>query len=99
MSLNEAGAAGAAGSAKRRKVAKKKKKKKEKAPPVYLELKHLQEHLLPLLPPEKIATLPSGSTLVNIARGPVVDTAALTVDTAALIDGSVHFVSVHRCQS
>ena len=46
--------------------------KKEKAlprQPAYLELKHLQEHLLPLLPPEKIETLSSGSTLVKIAPG------------------------------
>jgi len=69
VSLNEAGVAAAAGrGAKRRKVAKK-KKRKTKPPRVYLELKHLQQHLLPLLPPEKIVTLPSGSTLVNIAPG------------------------------
>jgi hypothetical protein len=63
--LYDAGvAAGDTQKTKRRKVMT-----KPPAPSVYLELKHLREHLLPLLPPEKIATLPSGSTLINIGDG------------------------------
>lgn len=74
VSLNDAGVAAAGSKTKRRKVMKKskpreKKKERHRPPRAYLELKHLQEHLLPLLPPDKIETLSSGSTLVKIAPG------------------------------
>ena len=73
VSLNVAGVAAEGKRKKRRKVVKKtkqrEKRKQRRRLRAHLELKHLREHLLPLLPTEKIATLPSGSTLVNIAPG------------------------------
>lgn len=76
MSLNDAAALPKARRKRTKKMresrrdADRHKAKKQKRPPkLYLELKHLERHLLPLLPADKVSKLPSGSTLINVAEG------------------------------